>query len=845
MPISISDTITAPLLQSVLRTTPTIAARNEFGVFGELLNPGLWIGFFVILFTVIVFLILLRLLFQRFAGGVREASLEKKSLGATIFEVRVPRNNEVEIQAADQMFSGLLGISENYKGFKKLTKARSFVSFEIVGLPESIRFYVVASRNLANTVEKAINGAYPTAEIVTTDEYNIFAENSKVKFAALKLDKDSYKPIRTYEELTTDSIASLLTTMSKLRMGESAALQVVVTGAGSSWRNTGKKFVDKVRTNNSDPEKKKMDVPEDLLASIEKKCEKGGFNVDIRLVATGSTDQQAEITLDSMISSFSQFTKEGSNQFEKLSMKDKQKHRFIHDFVYRIPREQMILNTGELATIMHFPNQTVNTPHINWLMSKRAPASATVPSIGDLWLGTNIYRDVSKQVYIDSDDRRRHMYVIGKTGAGKSYFIQQMAYQDILNGRGVAFLDPHGDSAEWLLERIPPHRIEDVIYWDPGDTDRPIGFNIIEFYNEQDKHRTVNSFVGLMQKMFDPHNQGITGPRFERAVRNAMLTVMERPGSTLVEVLRILSDEDYANTIIPEIKDDLVRRYWTDEIAKTQDFHKSEVLGYIVSKFDRFVTNKLTRNIFGQSVSGFNMRKIMDEQKILIVNLSKGIIGEENAQFLGLLLVPRILSSAMSRADISESQRKDFYLYVDEFQNFSTEDFAQILSEARKYRLNLIVANQYIAQIDEKIRDAVFGNVGTVVSMKVGTTDAQFLETIFTPIFDQNDLTNLENTNAYVKIIAKGESPEAFSINTNYKHAPFAIPKEGNIKVAQIVKNLSRLRYGRDKGLVEAEMNDRSDMSGKKSKKPAPGGFMGAPGMGAGGYNAPLKPKSG
>ncbi|KXK09704.1 MAG: hypothetical protein UZ20_WS6002000272 [candidate division WS6 bacterium OLB21] len=233
MPISISDTITAPLLQSVLRTTPTIAARNEFGVFGELLNPGLWIGFFVILFTVIVFLILLRLLFQRFAGGVREASLEKKSLGATIFEVRVPRNNEVEIQAADQMFSGLLGISENYKGFKKLTKARSFVSFEIVGLPESIRFYVVASRNLANTVEKAINGAYPTAEIVTTDEYNIFAENSKVKFAALKLDKDSYKPIRTYEELTTDSIASLLTTMSKLRMGESAALQVVVTGAGS------------------------------------------------------------------------------------------------------------------------------------------------------------------------------------------------------------------------------------------------------------------------------------------------------------------------------------------------------------------------------------------------------------------------------------------------------------------------------------------------------------------------------------------------------------------------------------------------------------------------------------
>jgi len=432
--------------------------------------------------------------------------------------------------------------------------------------------------------------------------------------------------------------------------------------------------------------------------------------------------------------------------------------------------------------------------------------------------------------------RRRHMYVIGKTGVGKSWLIQQMAYQDILKGEGVAFLDPHGDSAQWLLERIPPDRIEDVIYWNPGDTDRPIGFNIIEFYNEQDKHRTVNSFVGLMQKMFDPHNQGITGPRFERAVRNAMLTAMEIEGSTLVEVLRVLSDEKYAKTIIPHIKDDIVKRYWTDEMAQTQDFHKSEVLGYIVSKFDRFVTNKLTRNIFGQSQSGFNMRRIMDEGKILIVNLSKGIVGEENAQFLGLLLVPRILSAAMSRADIEEKSRRDFYLYVDEFQNFATNDFAQILSEARKYRLNLIVANQYISQMEDKIRDAVFGNVGTTVSMKVGSTDAQYLETVFTPIFDQTDLTNLENRNAYVKIVAQGESPSAFSISTDYKNAPFSIPKDGNMKVVQIVKNLSRLKYGRDRNLVETEMNERSGLSTNTSVS------QGSLPPQAGSFNSPLKP---
>ena len=831
-----------PLLQSTFVSGPLVTPTPSGGIIATLLNPVFWILCIGSIIAFFVMIIILRLLFKRFAGKVKQASTEKKSLSAVIFEVRIPRNNEVEIQASDQMFSGLLGIGEKFNGLKKHTKAKSFVSFEIVGFPENIRFYVAASKNLANTVEKAINGAYPTAEVAVTDEYNIFAEGSKVQFAALKLDKEPFKPVRTYEDLGTDSIASILSTMSKLTMGEGAALQVVMTGAGSEWRNKGKKFVDKVRNNNSDPEKKKMDVPEDLLGAIEKKCEKGGFAVDIRIVTIAPTSETAKVTLESMVSSFSQFTKEGSNKFSKVTIKDKQ--QFIRDFVYRSCRETSVLNTAELATIMHFPNKNVDTPHINWLLSKRAPASQMVPSTGDLWVGTNIYRDVRKQIFINRDDRRRHMYTVGKTGSGKSYFMQQMALQDIMRGEGVAFLDPHGDSAEWLLQRIPPHRIEDVVYWDPSDTERPIGFNIIEFYNEQDKHRTVNSFVGLMQKMFDPHNQGITGPRFERAVRNAMLTVMEDQGSTLVEVLRILSDENYANRKIPLIKDDIVRRYWTDEIAKTQDFHKSEVLGYIVSKFDRFVTNKLTRNIFGQSSSGFNMRQIMDRRKILIVNLSKGLIGEENAQFLGLLLVPRILSSAMSRADTPEEDRIDFYLYVDEFQNFSTEDFAQILSEARKYKLNLIVANQYIAQIDEKIRDAVFGNVGTAVSFKVGSTDAQFLETIFTPMFDQNDLTNLENRNAYVKIIARGESPPAFSVSTDYGNSPFPIPQQGNKQISEIVKNLSRLRYGRDRGLVESEIKSRAELEVRPEEKK---GGMGMGGFGAGGFgggfNPPLKPK--
>lgn len=784
----------------------------------NLLDPVLWLTIILCLVGLVLLFFWFSVLYKKLAHRVREASFEKKSLNAVIFEIRVPKNNEVESQAADQMFSSLLDINSSDKGgrFEKF-KAKSFISFEIVAFPEAIRFFVVATKNLANTVEKAINGAYPTAEVIVSDEFNVFSDGSHIEYASLKMDSDAYKPIKTYDELSTDSMATLLSTMSKLAAKESIAYQVLLTGSKGGWRNKGKGYVSSIRQAFADPEKKsKPKVNEDVLAAIERKCEKGGFNVDVRLVSVSPDAETAKNTLESLISLFSQFKKEGSNYFKKAAPKSGgDKMDFLKDFINRIPDEKMILNTAELATIFHFPNIKIDVPNINWLMAKRAPASGEIPSTGDLWLGVNIFRDVMKPIYLNRDDRRRHMYVIGKTGTGKSWFLQQLALQDIINGEGLAFLDPHGDSAEWLIERIPAHRLEDVIYWNPADVERPFGFNIIEFYNEQDKHRVVNAFLGLMTKMFDPHNQGITGPRFERAVRNAMLTVMEQPGATLVEVMRILTDQKYADKLIPLIKDDMVRRYWTDEIANTQEFHKSEILGYIVSKFDRFITNKLTRNIFGQSKSGFDMRWAMDNQKIIIVNLAKGLIGEENAQFLGLLLVPRILSAAMSRANINERDRKDFYLYVDEFQNFSTEDFAQILSEARKYKLNLIVANQYITQIDEKIRDAVFGNVGTAVSMKVGTTDAQFLETFYTPVFNANDLVNLENRNAYVKIINKGESPPSFSISTDYRNAPFKIPMEPDPRTADIVKTLSRFRYGRDRAMVEAEIRERAELEDK------------------------------
>jgi len=399
------------------------------------------------------------------------------------------------------------------------------------------------------------------------------------------------------------------------------------------------------------------------------------------------------------------------------------------------------------------------------------------------------------------------MYVIGKTGVGKSEFLKDMILQDIKNGEGVCFVDPH-DTIDKLLPLIPPERAEDVILFDPSDTERPMGLNMLEAQTEQERHFIVSSIVGLMYKLYDPNKTGIIGPRFEHAIRNAMLTVMSEPGSTFIEVVRALTDSGFVQEMLPKVSDPIVRRYWTDQIAQTSDFHKSETLDYIVSKFGRFVTNKMMRNIIGQSKSSFDFRKAMDEGKILLVSLSKGKIGEENASFLGLVLVPKILVAAMSRQDMPEEQRRDFYLYVDEFQNFATPDFAQILSEARKYRLNLIVANQFIGQMEEEVKNAIFGNVGTLVSFRVGVTDANYLQHEFQPTFTEADLINIDVYNAYVKTIVHNEPVASFSMDLTRD-----LTKEKQIenpRVAELIRELSRLKFGRDVKELEAQIAQRA-----------------------------------
>ncbi|MFH1186598.1 MAG: TraM recognition domain-containing protein [Candidatus Levyibacteriota bacterium] len=745
----------------------------------------------------------------------RHRNREKDSLNSTLLQITLPRDNEIKIDAAEQLFAGIAGLRKS--GKLSFLKSQPHLTFEIVGIPQDIRFYVDVPNKYKDLIEKQINGAYPDAEIKVVDsksgrqgytfgnEYNIFSNEGKVVVASMKLKTSDYLPIKVFKDLPTDSLSSITSVLAKMAEGEGAAIQIIVEPAGSRWKKRGRSYIASTKKSEANPETAKYSSDSKELEGVENKISKPGFNVVIRMVVSSSTKESAEAHLNNIKNAFSQFS--GANSF--TTNKHLVKGMFMTDFVYRympMRGQTSVLTSEELATIFHFPNKQVQTPHIHWLTSKRAPAPAQIPDTG-LFLGRSIFRGLSKPIYMQRDDRRKHMYTIGKTGVGKSEFLKDMILQDIKNGEGVCFIDPH-DTIDKLLPLIPPERAEDVILFDPSDVDRPMGLNMLEAKTEDQKHYVVSAIVGLMYKLYDPNKTGIIGPRFEHAIRNAMLTVMSEPGNTFIEVVRVLTDSTFVEELLPKVKDPIIRRYWTDQIAQTSDFHKSEVLDYIVSKFGRFVTNKMMRNIIGQSESSFDFRKVMDEGKILLVSLSKGKIGEENSAFLGLILVPKILVAAMSRQDIPEESRRDFYLYVDEFQNFATPDFAQILSEARKYRLNLIVANQFIGQMDEEVKNAIFGNVGTLTAFRVGVTDANYLQHEFQPVFTEADLINVDRYNAYIKTVVYGEPIPPFSMDLTRDMAKEKAAE--NPRVAELIKELSRLKYGKEVNSIEAEIAARA-----------------------------------
>lgn len=740
-----------------------------------------------------------------------------------------PQDWRETLSVAEQMFASFASLYSHKWSDRIL--GQQHLTFEIVARANEIMFYVGCPRSVQTLIEKTIYAFYPAAIIEESKDFRIFENRLEIRAATLKLVKSYVLPVKTYKQLEADPLNNLTNALSKLGETGRATIQLVLRPTNDDWRHkveeaskdvaAGKsiggstppllKFINAVgkfiKTEADKPNDFRMTpMHEEKLKIISEKGSKAGFETVVRIITAAPTASEAEVHLTNIISAFSQFQSPAANSFKYKRMSG-DKH-FITDFVLRsFAGKPLLLNTEELASIFHFPNANVETPNIRWLRAKRAPAPPGISSDG-LYIGDNMYRGEKTSIFLKREDRRRHLYMIGMTGTGKTTLFENMIIQDIKAGHGVCYIDPHGDTAEALLAKIPRERAEDVIYFDPGDLDRPFGLNMMEWETAEQKDFLVQELINIFYKLFDPNQTGIVGPQFEHWLRNAALTMMEWPeGGTLIEIPRLFTDDAFRDERVEHVKDAVVKAFWTQQMAKTADFHKSEMFNYFISKFGRFMTNMMMRNIIGQPKSSFNIGEAMDSGKILIVNLSKGKMGEVNANLIGMILVAKIYTAAMGRHNIPEEDRRDFYLYVDEFQNLATDTFSAILSEARKYRLNLSITNQYISQLQEPIRDAIIGNVGTMISYRIGVPDAEFLEKEFQPVFSFHDLNSLERFNAYIKLLVDNTPMRPFSVKINKDSTP------ASKEIGEAIRQLSRLKYGRDRGLVDAEVYERTKIA--------------------------------
>ena len=787
--------------------------------------------------------------------------VRNRFLDYVVFLVRLPKEKpkdqekditvqmlREEIARGETVFSAIGGLRAQ-KGFWYWLFGRSDqFSFEIVASKKQIAFYVAAPRTSARYIEQQIQAHYSDAMIELVPDYNFFGKQSVAKASYIQTKRSFVYPIKTYNKMETDPMSSLINVMSKLSEDESLAVQYIVRSANKKWHRKitrvfrlirrGKPLHEALRVTTGhqvlhffleffkvvfmsrDREKEKAQnssmmkqnqMDEAIMKNLEEKNGKAGIDVNIRIIANASTEERADLLLSNIVSAYSQCNLyEYGNQFNN----DKRTRKnIIDDFIYRRFDEKIlsVLNTEELATVYHLPLKWLETPNIMWLTAKYAPAPTNIPAEGIL-LGYNAYRGQTKDIRFNREDRRRHTYIIGKSGVGKSVLLSNMAIQDVLNGEGVCVIDPHGDFVQDVLEHIPPERAEDVILFSPADTERPLALNLLEFDHRYPEQKTfvINEMIKIFDKLYDLKATG--GPIFEQYIRNAMLLIMADPesGSTLMEIPKVLSDPDFRRMKLERCKDPTVVDFWRKEAEKAGgDAALANVVPYITSKLTSFISNDMMRPIIGQQHSSFNFREVMDKQKILLVNLPKGQIGEMNAYLLGMIIVGRILVSALSRTDMPKEQRKDFYLYIDEFQNFTTDSISAILSEARKYGLNLIIAHQYIGQLvknnDTQIKDAVFGNVGTLISFKIGSEDADDIEKEMSPVFNQFDLLNVDAYNAYVKLLVNNSASRPFSMKT-----PWPLPGVKREDLANRIKTLSRLKYGQDRNIIEAEIFRRT-----------------------------------
>lgn len=801
-----------------------------------------------IITTLVVILVVAGILmfaFMQYRRILREAKNYERGLKMVPLYIHIPpvsddhevngrdeRDLTEEVLSQAQVMYNIIA-STATKGFKSRIYGQRHVSFEVVAHEGLVHYYVVVPVVMISVITQAVAAAYPSARLEEVSERNIFNPAGKMSGTIggeFTLKKNFAYPIATFQESKRDAARAMLNALSAAGREDGIGIQILIRPAYTGWNKSSVTTAESIKKNKGvktglagavglngimealwKPPETQEKKPEDkqlssleqgLVESIEEKTRYPGYETLIRVVASSNTAGKSQAMLGSVVSAFALFDSASNNGFKFTVSKNIEE--FVTAYIFRFfPQEvnQNILNTVELATVFHLPDQgSIPTSQVTRQATKQVDGPTQIMEEGFL-LGTNEFRGIKKPIRLANNDRRRHTYIIGQTGTGKSKLLENLAFQDMMDGKGFAFIDPHGDSAEELLGMVPKERVEDVIYFSPGDMEMPIGLNLFEFETQDQQDFLIQESIAMLYKLYDPGHTGIVGPRFESWFRNAALTVMSDPnGSSFLDVQQVFIDQAFADEKLKYVTNRIVLDFWNKEMAQTSESSKGEMLGWFASKFGAFLGNDMLRNIIGQSKSGFDLREIMDNKKILLVNLSKGKVGELNSQLLGMIFVMKFQAAAMGRANIPESERVDFSLYVDEFQNFATESFATILSEARKYRLSLVLANQFMTQLTDQIRESILGNIGTVISGRIGITDAEILVKKFTPTFDAEDLTRLPNFQTITSVMINNVPSAAFSMSL--------VPPMGqsNPQLRDALKKLSAAKYGRPRAEAERDI---------------------------------------
>ena len=787
--------------------------------------------------------------FSQYRKTLREAKNYERGLKMVSLYIHIPpSSSDLDINGRDerdvteevlsqaQVMYNILA-STSTKGCKSKIYGQRHISLEIVAHEGLVHYYAVVPTVLIDVMTQALAAAYPSARLEEVQERNIFSQAGRMSGTIggeFTLKKDYVYPIATYQESKRDAARALLNALSAATREDGIAVQFMIRPASDGWTKSSVDAANKIKKDKGQsstgfaglggtkglmealwkppeasevkPEDRQLtSLEQSLVESIEEKTRHPGYETLVRVIVSSNTAAQSQTLLKNVVAAFSLFDSSTNNGFKFTVAKDIEE--LVTAYIFRFfPQSvsQNILNSVELATLFHLPDQnSIPTSQVERQMAKQVDGPTQVMEEGFL-LGYNEFRGTKKQIRLGTNDRRRHTYIIGQTGTGKSVLLENLAYQDMMDGRGFAFIDPHGDSADALLGMVPKERVEDVIYFSPGDMESPIGLNLFEFTSEDQQDFLIQESIAMIYKLYDPGHTGIVGPRFESWFRNAALTVMSDPaGSSFLDVNQVFIDQAFADEKIKHVKKRIVLDFWNKEMAQTSESSKGEMLGWFASKFGAFIGNDMLRNIIGQTKSGFDIREIMDNKKILLVNLSKGKLGDLNSQLLGMIFVMKFQAAAMGRANIPEAERVDFTLYVDEFQNFATDSFATILSEARKYRLSLVLANQFMTQLTDQIREAILGNMGTVISGRIGITDAELLVKKFSPTFETEDLTKLPNFQTISSVMINNVPSAAFSMSL-----PPSIGRV-NPQLRDALKKLSAAKYGRPRAEVERDFNER------------------------------------